>query len=173
MTETPTDLLQYTHMSSPVGTLQLVGDARYLQHIFFQAHAPQPAPSWQPVDSLPYPAVEQLSAYFAGTRTEFDLPLSPEGTTFQLEVWAALEEIPFGETISYMELARRVGNADAVRAVGLANGKNPLPIVVPCHRVIGSDGSMTGYSGGLSTKEFLLTHEGVPVPERIQQLSLF
>ena len=167
-----TDLL-YTTTPSPIGMLHIVGDDRYLRHIFFPAHAPQPAPSWQPVDSLPYPAVEQLSAYFAGTRTEFDLPLNPEGTTFQLEVWAALEEIPFGETISYMELARRVGNPDAVRAAGLANGKNPLPIVVPCHRVVGSDGSMTGYSGGLSTKESLLTHEGVPVPERMQQLSLF
>ncbi|MEE2728217.1 MAG: methylated-DNA--[protein]-cysteine S-methyltransferase [Candidatus Latescibacterota bacterium] len=173
MAETPTGLLQYVHMNSPVGTLQLVGDTHYLRHIFFPAHAPQPAPSWQSVDSLPYPAAEQLTDYFAGTRTEFDLPLSPEGTTFQLEVWAALEEIPFGETISYMELARRVGNPDAVRAASLANGKNPLPIVVPCHRVVGSDGSMTGYSGGLSTKEFLLTHEGVPVPERMQQLSLF
>ena len=102
MTETPTGLLQYVRMSSPVGTLQLVGDDRYLRHIFFPAHATQPAPRWQPVDSLPYPAAEQLTDYFAGTRTEFDLPLNPEGTTFRLEVWAALEEIPFGETISYM-----------------------------------------------------------------------
>ena len=104
---------------------------------------------------------------------EFALPLAPEGTTFQLEVWAALEEIPYGETISYAELAVRVGNPAAVRAVGLANGKNPLPIVVPCHRVIGSDGSLTGFGGGLPTKKFLLKLEGVPVPEHSQQLSLF
>lgn len=173
MSQTPTALLQYAYMDSPVGNLQLVGDDRYLRHIFFPTHSLQPPPHWQLVESLPYPVAEQLTAYFAGALTEFDLPISPEGTTFQLEVWAALEEIPYGETISYMELARRVGNPDAVRAVGLANGKNPLPIVVPCHRVIGSDGSMTGYGGGLSTKEFLLTHEGVPVPERMQQLSLF
>ena len=173
MTETPTGLLQYVHMSSPVGTLQLVGDDRYLRHILLQTHSLQPPPHWQRVESLPYPAAEQLKAYFAGALSEFDLPVSPEGTTFQLKVWAALEEIPYGETISYMELARRVSKPGAVRAAGLANGKNPLPIVVPCHRVVGSDGSMTGYSGGLSTKEFLLTHEGVPVPERMQQLSLF
>ena len=173
MNEPASSSLQFAQMNSPIGMLHLVGDDRYLRHILFQTHSLQPPPHWQRVESLPYPAAEQLNAYFAGALSEFDLPISPEGTTFQLEVWAALEEIPYGETISYMELARRVGEPDAVRAAGLANGKNPLPIVVPCHRVVGSDGSMTGYSGGLSTKEFLLTHEGVPVPERIQQLSLF
>ena len=147
--------------------LHLIGDDRYLRHILFHTHSLQPPPHWQHVESLPYPAAKQLNAYFAGTLSEFDLPICLEGTTFQLEVWADLEEIPYGETISYTELARHVGKPEAVRAAGLANGKNPFPIVVPCHRVVGSDGSMTGYSGGLSTKEFLLTHEGV------QQLSLF
>mgnify|MGYP001222436487 CR=1 FL=1 len=173
MNEPATSSLQYTNMNSPVGMLNLIGDDRHLRYIFFQTHSLQPPPHWRRVKSLPYPAAEQLNAYFAGTLSEFDLPICPEGTTFQLEVWAALEEIPYGETISYTELARRVGKPEAVRAAGLANGKNPFPIVVPCHRVVSSDGSMTGYNGGLSTKEFLLTHEGVPVPERMQQLSLF
>ena len=166
MNEPATSSLQYANMNSPVGMLNLIGDDRHLRYIFFQTHSLQPPPHWRRVKSLPYPAAEQLNAYFAGTLSEFDLP-------FQLEVWAALEEIPYGETISYKELAGRVGNLDAVRAAGLANVKKPFPIVVPCHRVVGSDGSMTGYSGGLSTKEFLLTHKGVPVPERMRQLSLF
>ena len=165
--------LQYAHMNSPVGMLHLICDGRYLRHILFHTHSLQPPPRWQRVESLPYPAAKQLNAYFAGTLSELDLPISPEGTTFQLEFWAALEEIPYGETISYTELARRVGKPDAVHAASLANGKNSFPIVVPCHRVVGSDGSMTGYSGGLSTEEFLLTHKGVPVPERMRQLSLF
>ena len=165
--------LLYTTTPSPIGPLLLAGDERYLKRIAFDAELFVPPPEWHRVDALPYPIVDQLNAYFAGALRQFDLPLSPEGTTFQLEVWAALEEIPYGETVSYLELARRVGNPDAVRAVGLANGKNPLPIVVPCHRVIGSDGSMTGYGGGVPTKEFLLSLEGVRVPERLQQLSLF
>ena len=101
----------------------------------------------------------------------FDLPLAPEGTTFQLEVWAALQEIPYGETISYLDLAHAIGNPDAVRAVGLANGKNPLSIIVPCHRVIGSDGKLVGYGGGLPIKEALLKLEGALQPD--PQLSLF
>ena len=166
MNEPAAGSLQYAHMNSPIGMLHLIGDDRYLRHILFHTHSLQPPPHWQRVESLPYPAAEQLNAYFAGTLSEFDLP-------FQLEVWAALEEIPYGETISYAELAGRVGKLDAVRAAGLANAKKPFPIIVPCHRVVGSDGSMTGYSGGLSTEEFLLTHKGVPVPERMRQLSLF
>ena len=166
MNEPATSCLQYANMNSPVGMLNLIGDDRHLRYIFFQTHSLQPPPRWRRVKSLPYPAAEQLNAYFAGTLSEFDLP-------FQLEVWAALEEIPYGETISYAELAGRVGKLDAVRAASLANAKKSFPIVVPRHRVVGSDGSMTGYSGGLSTKEFLLTHKGVPVPERMRQLSLF
>ncbi len=105
------------------------------------------------------PVVAQLQAYFAGELTDFDLPLQMHGTEFQRRVWAALCEIPYGETISYGELARWVGNPKASRAVGLANGRNPVAIVVPCHRVIGADGSLTGYGGGLDRKVWLLEHE--------------
>jgi methylated-DNA-[protein]-cysteine S-methyltransferase len=101
-------------------------------------------------------AVRQLRAYFAGELQAFDLPLAPQGTPFQLAVWKHLCEIPYGETISYGELARRIGNPNASRAVGLANGSNPIPIVIPCHRVIGSNGKLTGYGGGLPIKEKLL-----------------
>ena len=111
-------------------------------------------------DSLIDEARRQLVAYFAGRLRTFDLPLAPNGTDFQRRVWSALREIPFGTTISYAELARRVSNSAAVRAVGAANGRNPIPIIVPCHRVIGSDGSLTGFGGGLPRKQWLLRHEG-------------
>ncbi len=103
--------------------------------------------------------IEPVALYFAGEREEFDLPLAPEGTPFQQEVWRRLCAIPYGETISYGELARRIGNPQASRAVGLANGSNPIPIVIPCHRVIGSNGKLTGYGGGLPIKEKLLALE--------------
>jgi methylated-DNA-[protein]-cysteine S-methyltransferase len=103
----------------------------------------------------------QLDEYFAGARLEFDLPLDAQGTPFQRRVWTALAEIPFGQTISYAELARRVGDVKAVRAVGAANGRNPIPIIVPCHRVIGANGSLVGFGGGLERKQWLLEHEGV------------
>lgn len=105
----------------------------------------------------------QLDEYFAGTRTEFDVPLALDGTPFQREVWAALRAIPYGDTVSYGELATRIGRTGAQRAVGLANGQNPVAIVVPCHRVIGADGSLTGYGGGLERKRWLLAHEGAPL----------
>ena len=167
----PAKELLYTTMASPIGDLLLAGNDKNLKYIHFESHAFTPPPEWQAVDTLPYAIVEQLAAYFAGDLRDFDLPLDPEGTTFQLEVWAALEEIPYGETISYLELANRIGNPDAVRAVGLANGKNPLSIVVPCHRVIGSDGKLVGYGGGLPIKETLLKLEGALQPD--PQLSLF
>ena len=118
---------------------------------------PSPVPS--PFDRILREAVVQLEAYFAGELTDFDLPLEPRGTDFQLATWEALLEIPYGETISYAELARRIGKPAAVRAVGAANGANPLPIVIPCHRVIGSDGRLVGYGGGLEIKRFLLALE--------------
>jgi len=102
---------------------------------------------------------DQLSEYFAGQRTQFDLPLKPRGTQFQMRVWQALREIPFGQTRSYMDLARAIGSPEAIRAVGAANGKNPLSIIVPCHRVIGADGSLTGFAGGLQVKAALLALE--------------
>jgi methylated-DNA-[protein]-cysteine S-methyltransferase len=108
-------------------------------------------------------AATQLTEYFAGNRTSFDLPLAPEGTEFQRRVWSELRTIPFGETVSYLDIARSLGDTNAIRAVGAANGKNPIAIVVPCHRVIGSDGKLTGYAGGLWRKEWLLRYEGVAV----------
>ena len=106
-------------------------------------------------------AARQLAAYFAGQLTDFDLPLAPQGTEFQRTVWRNLQDIPYGETISYGELAKRIHNPNASRAVGLANGRNPISILVPCHRVIGADGSLTGYGGGLARKQWLLAHEGL------------
>jgi methylated-DNA-[protein]-cysteine S-methyltransferase len=105
-------------------------------------------------------AARQLREYFAGARKTFDLELAPRGTPFQLDVWKALCEVPYGETITYAELARRIGRPNAVRAVGAANGANPIPIIVPCHRVIGSNGTLTGYGGGIERKQFLLALEG-------------
>src|SRR5690606_5117143 len=104
-------------------------------------------------------AVQQLEEYFAGARTEFDLPLDPQGTAFQHQVWTVLREIPYGETISYGQQASMLGDKNKSRAVGAANGKNPIPIVVPCHRVVGSNGHLTGFAGGLDTKAWLLVHE--------------
>ncbi|HEX8616434.1 MAG TPA: methylated-DNA--[protein]-cysteine S-methyltransferase [Thermoanaerobaculia bacterium] len=104
--------------------------------------------------------VTQLREYFAGTRKTFDIELAPKGTPFQLDVWKALCDIPYGETITYAELARRIGRPNAVRAVGAANGANPIPVIVPCHRVIGSNGTLTGYGGGIAHKQFLLALEG-------------
>jgi methylated-DNA-[protein]-cysteine S-methyltransferase len=119
-------------------------------------------PNGEPWDA-PHPvlhvAVTQLTEYFAGERTAFDLPLAPAGTAFQQQAWAALREIPFGATISYGEQAKRLGDANKSRAVGAANGQNPIPIVVPCHRVVGSTGKLTGFAGGLDTKAWLLEHE--------------
>lgn len=105
-------------------------------------------------------AMMQLTEYFAGARTEFDLPLTPKGTDFQRRVWSELQHIPHGSTASYLSISKAIGDVKAIRAVGLANGKNPIAIVIPCHRVIGSDGSLTGYAGGLWRKEWLLRHEG-------------
>lgn len=164
-----TENLLYTTVSSPVGELLLAGDLTGMRYIHFKSRDFTPPPDWQAVPDLPYPVAEQLDSYFAGHLHSFDLPLYPQGTAFQRKVWAALAEIPYGETISYLELARRMGNSNAVRAVGLANGSNPLPIVVPCHRVIGSNGTLVGYGGGLPIKRALLALEGVLSP----QLDLF
>jgi O-6-methylguanine DNA methyltransferase len=112
------------------------------------------------LDPIVEEAIRQLSAYFDGTRRDFDLPISPQGTDFQRLVWQHLLDIPFGQIISYQDLAKAIGKPEAIRAVGAANGQNPISIVVPCHRVLGSDGSLTGYGGGLWRKEWLLKHEG-------------
>lgn len=150
----------------------IAADAIGLRHIeFHQNRHPADRDDWRGGDNEVIQAAEaQLAEYFAGTRTSFDLPLAPRGTAFQLGVWQELARIPYGATISYAALAQRVGKPSATRAVGAANGRNPLPIVLPCHRVIGTDGALIGFGGGLPMKEFLLRLEGA-MPE--QQVGLF
>jgi methylated-DNA-[protein]-cysteine S-methyltransferase len=149
--------------ASPVGDLVLASDGESLLGVWFtpHRHGPQERDEWRTDEKLPVlvEARRQLSGYFARDLKAFDLPLAPVGTPFQLDVWAALREIPYGETASYAEIARRVGRPGAFRAVGLANGRNPVSIVVPCHRVIGSGGALTGYGGGMDRKRALLDLE--------------
>ncbi|NQV22663.1 MAG: methylated-DNA--[protein]-cysteine S-methyltransferase [Rhodospirillales bacterium] len=155
-------ITHYTYIPSPIGDLLLVGSAEGLAFVGFPEGSGRldPAPEWiEDASSFPQ-ASAQFAEYFAGTRHAFALKLAPKGTAFQNNVWQALLRIPYGETTSYAEIARRIGKPSAVRAVGAANGKNPLPIVIPCHRVIGSNGSLTGFGGGLPAKEFLLRLEG-------------
>lgn len=157
--------LYYATLPSPLGELLLVSGPTRLTRIVFpneQADV-QPQPNWKKGNSVTRAAARQLNEYFARQRETFDLPLEFQGTPFQQRVWRALLQIPYGETISYAELARRVGRPKAQRAVGAANGSNPLPIVIPCHRVIGSNGSLTGYGGGLDIKRQLLEIEAAPV----------
>ena len=145
-------------MKSPLGTLTLLEQDDALTGLYMEAHV---APEAERRSSaLLKRAQKQLLEYFAGQRHTFELPLRLDGTEFQREVWAALAKIPFGSTCSYAELARRIGRPKAVRAVGSANGANPVFIIIPCHRVIGANGSLTGYGGGLPCKRWLLTHEG-------------
>jgi methylated-DNA-[protein]-cysteine S-methyltransferase len=151
----------YTTMESPIGELLLVGDGDTLHGLYMQdGRKPKRiAPDWKAA-TAPFADVKtQLEEYFAGARTSFDVPLAAEGAPFEREVWHALEEIPYGETVSYGEIARRVGQPTAARAVGTANGRNPIAVIVPCHRVIGADGSLTGYGGGLERKRLLLELE--------------
>jgi methylated-DNA-[protein]-cysteine S-methyltransferase len=156
----------YTLVPSPIGELLLAGDGGALERLYMQS-GPRPfaiPPSWRE-DAAPFAdAVGQLREYFAGERRAFDLDLSPAGSAFQLRVWRALREIPYGETTSYGQLARSIGAPDAARAVGLANGRNPISVVVPCHRVIGADGSLTGFGGGLPNKRLLLDLEAGRLP---------
>ena len=159
-----------TTVDSPVGPLLLTSDGTSLTRLLF-AVDPDPAWSTEPCPVLER-AVNQLAEYFRGERTDFDLPLAPAGTAFQLSVWQALREIPYASTVNYGQLATRVGNPRASRAVGLANGRNPISIVVPCHRVIGADGSLTGYGGGLDRKRLLLDLEHSTAGADEPQLSL-
>jgi len=153
--------LSYGTFDSPVGSLLVAGDADRLHLIGFQTESwtSRLQADWRRDDPHFAEAFRQLDAYFAGDLTQFSLPLRFAGTAFQNKVWAALCDIPFAETISYGALASRIGKPTASRAVGGANGANPLPIVVPCHRVIGSDKSLTGFGGGIPIKKFLLAHE--------------
>lgn len=153
--------LFYTHLDSPVGRLLLAGDETALHYISFPSGHKSfgPEAAWRPAETPFAEAKSQLLAYFAGNLVEFDLPLALHGTPFQESVWRTLPTIPYGETRSYGWLARTIGRSTAFRAVGAANGDNPLPIILPCHRVIGSDGSLTGFGGGIATKRFLLDLE--------------
>ena len=153
----------YCYHESPIGRLLLAGTKSGLELIGFPEGKGRVAPeqSWVEDSSLFTKPMVQLTEYFDGERTTFDLDLIPNGTDFQLQVLTELQNIPFGETRSYQDLASAISRPKAVRAVGAANGRNPLPIVIPCHRVIGADGSLTGFGGGLPAKLWLLEHEGL------------
>ena len=191
----------YSIIDSPVGKLLVTSDGKHVTRLFMEDHiggptansdfaeSPSkensvygrqgkfgnlPLPDWQRNENEPtlVKAKEQLREYFAGKRQSFDLPLKLEGNSFQVVVWEELTRIPFGKTISYGELARRIGKPGAPRAVGLANGKNPISIIVPCHRVIGASGKLTGYGGGLDRKVFLLEHESNVIGAKQPELAL-
>ena len=158
--------LSYTHIDSPVGSLLVAGNDDALHYLSFpnSPKAVEPRSDWHQTDAPFLEVRRQLTAYFDGELRQFDLPLFLAGTAFQKSVWRHLATIPFGETQSYGQLAATLERPKASRAVGAANGSNPLPIILPCHRVIGGNGSLTGFGGGLPTKEYLLRHEGVLTP---------
>lgn len=154
-------MIAYAYLDTPVGLLLLTANEGGLREIRFSKPGRRIASKadWQEDPAGFREPIRQLRAYFAGELEEFEIPLAPEGTEFQQRVWTELSKIPYGATVSYGELARRIGNPKACRAVGLANGSNPIPIIIPCHRVIGSNGKLTGYGGGLPVKEKLLALE--------------
>ncbi|MBW4622709.1 MAG: methylated-DNA--[protein]-cysteine S-methyltransferase [Cyanosarcina radialis HA8281-LM2] len=158
-------MIYFTFYESPIQSLRLVSDGRSLLGLYMMSekHYLIPQTDWVEDDSVaPFPETkQQLTAYFAGTLAEFDLSLQMQGTAFQQKVWQALKTIPYGTTLSYGELARQIGQPQASRAVGLANGRNPISIIVPCHRVIGANGKLTGYGGGIDRKQWLLNHESL------------
>ena len=167
-----TSPLFYDFFDSPIGPLVVAGDgdALTLLHLPKNGQPGHVAPEWQRSPAHLREVRAQLAAYFAGKLLAFDLPLAPRGTPFQQSVWGELLRIPYGDTISYLELARRIGKPSAMRAVGAANGANPLAIIVPCHRVIGADGTLTGYGGGLPAKRWLLDHERHHAPAPLLEL---
>lgn len=152
------------YLDSPIGTLRLISNGSHLTGVEFEGQYGEDD-GRECRDAVLAASAEQLGDYFAARRRAFELPLAAQGTPFQQSVWAALTQIPYGESRSYRDIARSIGNPAAVRAVGAANSRNPLPIVVPCHRVIGSDGSLTGFAGGLAIKSFLLRLEGALVDQ--------
>jgi methylated-DNA-[protein]-cysteine S-methyltransferase len=152
--------MNYQYLDTPVGTLRLVSTGSHLAAIEFAGHHADTKDDTEVSDAVLTRAASQLREYFAGRRQRFDLPLAAQGTPFQQAVWQALAAIPWGALRSYADIARAIDKPSAVRAVGAANGRNPLPIVVPCHRVIGSNGALTGFAGGLETKRQLLELEG-------------
>src|SRR5271155_3294700 len=159
--EVRTQEMYYTSMESPIGELLLLGDGHSLHGLYMQG-ARRPvhiAPRWRRSPAPFADLVGQLRQYFAGTRERFDAPLSMKGTDFECSVWRALQQIPYGQTVSYGQIAQRIGEPAAARAVGAANARNPIAVIVPCHRVIGADGALTGYGGGLERKRLLLELE--------------
>lgn len=164
-----TNAIKCTTITSPIGRLLLVGDERAL-HGLYMLEGPKPLtlnPDWTE-DAAPFATViAQLREYFAGERTDFDVDVELHGTPFQRQVWNALREIPYGQTISYGELALRIDQPSAARAVGLANGRNPVSVIVPCHRVIGANGTLTGYGGGVERKRLLLDLEAEATTPRL------
>jgi len=167
--------MQYIkHYRSPIGVLEIVANNNFLTHVLFREAQKKPSrqleetPEKSPIVDQ---TITQLDAYFEKKLKDFDLPMLAPGTDFQRKVWEYLKTIPYGKTISYLEFSKRIGNEKAIRAVGTANGNNPLTIILPCHRVIGSDGSLVGYGGDLWRKEWLLRHEG-SLPNQ-SQLGLF
>ena len=157
--------LAFIEMASPVGTLKLVANDKALVAVLWENENPKRVRLAELIEQTHHPILletqKQLSEYFAGKRQQFDLPLDFEGTEFQQKVWQALLTIPFGETRSYRDIAEQVGNVNAVRAVGAANGKNPISIIAPCHRVVGANGKLVGFAGGLDNKEILLKLEKI------------
>ncbi|MBX2829223.1 MAG: methylated-DNA--[protein]-cysteine S-methyltransferase [Flavobacteriaceae bacterium] len=148
--------METTVINTPVGSLEIKGDSEGIQSVLFKENTKLDN---EIVPEVLLPAVTQLKEYFNKTRTHFDLTLNPEGTSFQKKVWNQLLEIPFGKTTTYQKMANSLGDPKVIRAAASANGKNPISIIIPCHRVIGSDGSLTGYAGGLHRKKWLLEHE--------------
>lgn len=155
---------RYCYYDSPIGRMLLVGKKGVLEEIHLPKSTEkiQVPPEWTEDEAGFDEPLRQLNEYFAGKRQDFDLEIALEGTPFQKQVWQELRRIPFGETASYQTIAERLGNPKACRAVGMANNKNPLPIIIPCHRIIGKDGSLTGYGGGLTVKQQLLDLEREP-----------
>lgn len=162
--ETQSPEIRYCYVDSPMGTILLTAEGDALSGVYFtdHCHSPAPATGWRHDDAALEPIQAQFSEYFDGRRNQFDLAVVLHGSPFELMVWAALRAIPYGETVSYGHIARAIGRPTAARAVGAANGRNPVCIVVPCHRVIGANGTLTGYGWGLERKVWLLDHEKRP-----------
>jgi methylated-DNA-[protein]-cysteine S-methyltransferase len=169
-----TTTVLYSSIDSPLGHLCVRGDGQFVTGLFMPAHKSWQGPdaAWRRSDTTFTEVREQLTEYFAGERRQFDIPLKLTGTPFQRRVWRELAEIPFGETITYAQLAQRIGQPTASRAVGHANARNPVSILVPCHRVIGSDGKLTGYAGGVDNKRWLLDWERRAITAKAPRMPL-
>jgi methylated-DNA-[protein]-cysteine S-methyltransferase len=149
-------------MDSPIGSLQIIANDLYLTHILFREQQLSMMPN---PNGITEQTIQQLSEYFLNQRKTFSISLLPAGTAFQQKIWQLLQNIPYGKSISYLQLSKEYGDEKAIRAVGSANGKNPIPVIIPCHRVIGNNGQLVGYSGGLEIKKILLQHEGLLTKE--------